>query len=112
MHVKKILFISTIALLLLASYLTFLTPSRFGSHGDHDPCGKNLEKVYHSTATSFFLFTGSKQAPNSHIGSCPYQVYEARTYAVEVWLAAILSGASLYLLQRNRLSHNQETSLK
>lgn len=93
---KKIIIVITVILFLIAFYLTFLAPSRFGTHSDKLPCGQNSNSVYHYTATDFFLRTNNKKSPDTAIGTCPYQQYEAKTFALEIWAGFLISTFLLY----------------
>ncbi len=80
-----------VMLFIMAFYLTFLVPTRFGSHSDKLPCENNSESVYHYTATDFFLTTNKEKSQNTVIGTCPYQQYEAKTFALEIWSSFLIS---------------------
>lgn len=92
----------TILVLLLAVFLTFFSPVRYGIHGDNKPCGENLETKYHYTAIEYFFLSDEKAPSDTQIGTCPYQYYESKTLGIECWTIAIFSGSVLALKKRSK----------
>ena len=99
---KKILIIITSVLFLIALFMTFLGPVRYGVHGDNRPCGDNPEKRYFYTAIEYFVFADDSLPNSAQTGTCPYQYYEAQTFALEFWTGAVISALILYRKSRSK----------
>lgn len=96
----KILITVTVVALIGAAYLTFFSPARYGTHSDNRPCGENATKQRHYTALGFFVLTEQEKRPNTQVGTCPYQSYQATTYALELWGVGLGSIITPYLMSR------------
>lgn len=95
---KPILLSVAIVLIAFASWLTFFDRSRYGTHGDNFKCGEVSDTATYHTATTYYLFSqplNNGQIPD--LGTCPYDMYKAKTYALDLWIPAILLG---YISQR------------
>lgn len=97
-------------LFIAAIWLTFLTPPRLGIHDDSRTCSENPRSKTFVTATGYLLSTQPVERVNSAIGSCPYQAYEAKTYALELWIAAIVFEALPFLLSISDASRKNTTN--
>lgn len=103
---KPILLFATIALVILASWLTFFDHDRYGTHGDGFRCGEVKDAVTYSTVTTYYLFSQPNGEQSLNVGTCPYSMFKARTYALDLWVPAILLG---YLSQRGHISQNERS---
>lgn len=94
--------IATFILFFIALYMTFFDPVRYGVHGDNKPCGYNPEKRYFYTATEYFTFTDDSLPSGAQTGTCPYQYYEAQTFAFEFWTGTVISVLILFGKSRSK----------
>jgi hypothetical protein len=99
MKKSHVLSITSIVLLIVAGLLTFMPPKRYGTHTDARPCNENAAQQSFYTATGYYIFTQSLDKSSVSIGTCPYQNFNASTYALELWLPGIALG---YLGYRKR----------
>ena len=86
----------TLIFLAFASWLTFFDHHRYGTHGDDIACGGRGDTVTSYTATSYYLFSQPSTGDEVKVGTCPYDKFHARTYAVELWIVVILVGFASY----------------
>jgi len=93
---QKLLLFFTLTVLLVASWFTFFAPDRYGTHGDSLPCGQNAQRETFLTASTYLLFTQSSNKNNVDIGTCPYQNFTVRTYSLDLWVLAAISGLLTY----------------
>jgi hypothetical protein len=91
---KPILLLISVVLIISAGWLTFFDRSHYGIHGDGFQCGEVKDTLTFYTAAAYYHssqpLTGHGQALD--IGTCPYQMYKARTYALDLWSPATLLG--------------------
>lgn len=91
-----ILVLITIIFITFASWLTFLDHHRYGIHGDGFECGRVKDTIISYTVTSYYLFSQSYNENEIKFGTCPYDKFHARTYALELWVLAALLGYASY----------------
>lgn len=82
--------------IILASWLTFFSSDRYGTHGDSASCGKNRSEETFVTATAYLFMTQTDETKNVTIGTCPYENFTARTLALELWIPAFIFGFMSY----------------
>ena len=78
--------------LLLAAilYLFVSPPMRYGTYDDDRQCGDPSGTRHILTLTGYLLFTEPIGNTTSlRLGSCPYDQYYAKTYAIELWLLLV-----------------------
>ena len=85
-----LLVLASSLIIILASGLTFLDLNRYGTHGDSVPCGENKRQETFYTASSYLLMTQTYPESEVNIGTCPYENFSAKTYALDLWIPAII----------------------
>lgn len=101
---QKLLLFFTLTILLLTSWFTFFAPARYGTHGDSLLCGQNSEHETFPTTSTYLLFTQSSNQDNVDIGTCPYQNFIVRTYSLDLWVIAAISGLLTYRSMQVKIS--------
>ena len=105
---KPILLSVAIILIAFASWLTFFDHHRYGTHGEGFECGDVKDTITSYTATSYYLFSQTYNENWIRIGTCPYDKFHARTFALELWiLAALLCFASYKSFQSVQMSETK-----
>lgn len=95
---SRILFSLAGLFIVIALSLAILPATRFGYHGDGKQCGQYQTTLYHPSITSYLLFTQPLSDNDiSRIGTCPYEEYYAKTYAIELW---VLAGVMVFIGKR------------
>lgn len=89
---RPILLSVAIVLIAFASWLTFFDHNRYGTHGDNFKCGEVSDTTIYHTATTYYLFSQPLNGQTPALGTCPYDMYKARTYALDLWIPAIVLG--------------------
>lgn len=75
-------------------------PLRYSSFDDGIVCGQESSQQYHVTVAGYLLRSRPIGDQPLNIGTCPYEHYYARTYAVELWLLAAGMGYMAYRARR------------
>ena len=95
---------------IVASFvLAFGSPLRTGFQGDDIGCEEGSPQKTHLMLASYLLFEEPIGEEELNIGTCPYQHYYAKTYALELW---VLAGVSVWLgsNSRKRATHTMPGS--
>ncbi|MNH58596.1 hypothetical protein D3C73_104020 [compost metagenome] len=96
------------AFIILASWLTFASSNRYGIHSDSASCGENKSHEIFYTATSYILTTQTYERDKVKVGTCQYENFTARTFALDLWIPAIAFGFISYKrIDRSRRNHRE-----
>lgn len=97
--------------MLVAAYFVVAPPMRYGTYGDNIACGDGKGIEYSWTLSGYFLSSGplpssgeARERAVSNIGTCPQDNFFAKTWALELWIAALASFGGSYYLRRRRVT--------
>lgn len=95
-------FAVAIACAVIATVLVVTLPARIGTHGD-DQSDELVVAKRSMTVVGYFVSAETDTGQGRYIGTTPYSQFYLRTYAVEVWmLAVVLAALGARQMLRNR----------